>query len=252
MLQARGVAAMVARNRDVYLKTWKTNFLPPLLEPLLYLVAIGYGVGQLVPSVAGVSYAQFVAPGIVAITMMQSAFFETTYGSYVRMHFQKTWDAVTATPLLLADVLVGELAWSAIKSCVNAVIMAVVVAAFGLIPWSMLWPVGVVALVVGLVFGGIGLWLSARVATIDGFQFGIYLFVTPMMLFSGTFFPLDQLPSLAQKAALVLPLTHAVLVLRPLTLGSTDVPLASVAYLLGLATVVCILAVASMQRKLVR
>jgi len=90
-LSPRGVLALVHRNTDVYLKTWKTNFLPPLLEPLLYVLALGYGVGAFIDELEGVSYARFIAPGILAITMMQSAFFETTYGSYIRMWFQKTW-----------------------------------------------------------------------------------------------------------------------------------------------------------------
>ena len=99
-LQARGVWAMVQRNRDVYRKTWKTNFLPPLLEPLLFIVALGYGLGVFVQQVEGVRYPVFIAPAILCITMMQTAFFETTYGSYIRMWFQKTWDAITATPLI--------------------------------------------------------------------------------------------------------------------------------------------------------
>src|SRR5688572_20335500 len=130
----RGVGAMVQRNRDVYLKTWKTNFLPPLLEPLLYIVALGYGLGRFVEEVDGVSYARFIAPSILCITMMQSAFFETSYGSFVRMYFQRTWEAVTATPLSLDDVVVGELVWAGLKSTINTALMSLVVVALGLVP----------------------------------------------------------------------------------------------------------------------
>lgn len=258
-----GVWKMVQRNRDVYLKTWKTNFLPPLLEPLLYLLSLGYGLGVLVPTLAGVSYAQYIAGAILAITMMQSAFFDTTYGSYVRMFFQKTWDAVTATPLSLDDVLAGEMAWAALKSAVNTGLMALVVAAFGLLPWTMVPLVVPLAFLVGLGFAGLGLMFAARVASIDGFSFAIYLLITPMMLFSGTFFPMAQLPGPVQAAALAFPLTHAVLVIRPITLGQPElgaglvppdlatIPWASLAYLAAAAVVFPAIGMRWMRRKLV-
>ena len=247
----RGAAAMLARNRDVYLKTWKTNFVAPLVEPLLYLLSFGYGLGMLVKGgVGGVSYKQFVAPAILSITMMQSAFFETTYGSFVRMHFQKTWEAVTATPLLLDDVLVGEVAWAASKSAINCAVMSLVVAAFGLMPWSAIPLVALVAFLVGLLFAGLGLAICATVPNIDSFQFSIYLLVTPMMLFAGTFFPLQQLPSWAQAVAQALPLTHAVLVTRPLVYGTGTIPWISLLYLAGVGIALCALAIRLMKRKL--
>ncbi len=249
-LRLRGVTAYVARNRDVYRKTWKTNFLPPLLEPFLYLLSVGYGVGALVGTVNGGTYAAFVAPGILAITMMQSAFFETTYGSFVRMVFQRTWDAVTATPLSLDDVLVGEMTWAALKSALNAGLMAIVIAGFGLLPWLQIPAVILVGFVGGMVFAGLGMVASARVKTIDGFSFSMYLFITPMMLFSGTFFPLSQLPGPARIIAQALPLTHVVEALRPLAAGSMAVPPLSAAYLVLAAILAPGLAVWLMKRKL--
>lgn len=251
-ISARGTWAMVQRNRDVYLKTWKTNFLPPLLEPLLYLLSMGYGVGALVQTIGGVSYAQFIAPAILAITMMQGAFFETTYNSFVRMYFQRTWDAVTATPTSIDDVLWGEIVWAATKSTINATLMALVIAAFGLLPWATLPLVALVAFVAGLAFGGIGLAVSALVRGIDGFSIAIYLFVTPMMLFSGTFFPLQQLPAAAQAVAKALPLTHTVEAVRALAMGDPlAVPWTAVAYLLAAAVACPMGALLLMRRKLI-
>ena len=97
-LRLGGVLAFVKRNRDVYRKTWKTNFLPPLLEPFLYLLSVGYGVGALVGTLNGASYASFVAPGIIATNIIQPAFFAPTYGPFVRLALHRTWDAATATP----------------------------------------------------------------------------------------------------------------------------------------------------------
>jgi len=250
-LSARGVWALVLRNRDVYAKTWATNFLPPLLEPLLYIVALGYGLGFFVRDIGGVPYARYIAPAILAITMMQTAFFETTYGSYIRMTFQKTWDAVTATPLSLEDVVVGELVWAALKSTVNTGLMALVVAALGLLPWPLIVPILPLAFVTGLAFGGLGMMFSAKVPHIDAFQFGIFLLITPMMLFAGTYFPLSQMPRAAQWIAQVLPLTHATAVARAIALHASSIPWWSVLYLLAVAVLLPAIAVAWMRKKLV-
>lgn len=251
-LDARAMWAMVQRNRDVYLKTWKTNLLPPLLEPLLFIVALGYGLGFFVREVEGVSYAQFIAPAILCITMMQTAFFETTYGSFVRMWFQKTWDAVTATPLSLDDVVVGELVWAGLKSTINTGLMAIVVCLLGLLPPLLILPFLPLAFVTGLAFGGLGMMFSAKVPHIDAFQFGIFLLITPMMLFSGTYFPLGQMPQALQWAAQALPLTHAVAIARPVALGHVGaVPAWSVAYVLVAAVVLPALSLLWMRRKLI-
>lgn len=251
-LSARGVWAMVQRNRDVYRKTWKTNFLPPLLEPLLFIVALGYGLGAFVRQVDGVRYAVFIAPAILCITMMQTAFFETTYGSYIRMFFQKTWDAVTATPLSLEDVVVGELVWAGLKAALNAGLMAVVVCALGLMSWTMVLAMLPLGFVTGLAFAGLGMMFSAKVPTIDAFQFGIFLLITPMMLFAGTYFPLAQLPMGVRWVAYALPLTHAVAIARPMALGHfAAIPLWSVAYLVAAAVLLPAVSVVWMRRKLV-
>ena len=250
-LSGRSVLTLVHRNTDVYLKTWKTNFLPPLLEPLLYVLALGYGVGAFIDELEGVSYARFIAPGILAITMMQSAFFETTYGSYIRMYFQKTWDALTATPLSLDDVIVGELVWAALKSTVNTFLMSLVLTALGLVPW---WSIPIflpLAFVTGLVFGGIGMMFSAKVKHIDGFQFGIYLLVTPMMLFAGTYFPLDQMPAGAQVAAQLLPLTHPVAIARAVALGTDTDWVLHLGYLAVAVVLFPAISLAWMKRRLI-
>jgi len=93
------------RNFDVFKKTWKVNFLPPLLEPIFYLVALGFGLGQFVSKIEGLSYIQFIAPALIAISIMYSSFFECTYGSFVRMYFQKTFDAIISTPINIEEVI---------------------------------------------------------------------------------------------------------------------------------------------------
>lgn len=248
----RGIRTMAGRNLQVYVRTWKVNALPPLTEPFLYLLALGYGLGMLIDEVAGVSYPQFIAPAIISITMMQTAFFETTYSSYVRMFFQKTWDAVLATPLSTYDVLWGEILWAATRSTINATLMALVVAAFGLLSFPAALVIPLVAFFVGAMFAGIGLFATAKVQVIDQFSYAMFLFMTPQFLFAGTFFPLAQLPQGVQYIAYAVPLTHAVGLTRAAALGAWDplIPL-HIAYLVVAAGVFPALAVRAARRRIV-
>lgn len=211
------------RNFDVYLATWKINFIPPLFEPLLYLLAFGYGFGGFIKEVhyagAPVAYLKFIAPGLVAAAVMNHGFFETTYATFVRMYFQKTFDAILATPLVIEDVVLGELVWGATKASMAGLIMFLVAAGMGLLSWPAALGMGVVILAGGWAFAGLGMCFTALVKNIEMFNFPVFLFVTPMFLFSGIFFPTDTLPAWAQGIANVLPLTFLVSSLRALALG---------------------------------
>ncbi len=121
------------RNFDVFTKTIAVNFLPSLLEPILYLLAFGFGLGGFIPSIRGQSYIAFIAPALVAISVMNGSFFECTFASFVRMYFQKTFDAIVATPVSVEEVVAGELLWGATRATINTTIVLAVVAAFGLI-----------------------------------------------------------------------------------------------------------------------
>jgi lipooligosaccharide transport system permease protein len=217
------------RNLTVYQENWQVNFVPPLLEPLLYLLAFGVGFGTLVGQVhyqgSNVSYLRFIAPALIAINIMNNAFFENTYASFVRMYYQKTFDAMMATPLSLEEIIAGEILWGATKAVIATAIMLAVVSLFGLIAYPsglLLLPL---AFVGGLAFGSIGMYFTGIVKTIDLFNLPVFLFITPMFLFSGTFFPVENLPSWAQILALILPLTHLVKICRALGWGLYDMSL---------------------------
>ena len=211
------------RNFDVYKATWKVNFIPPILEPLLYLLAFGVGLGNLVQNVVyeGVtlSYLKFIAPGLVATAIMNHGFFETTYASFVRMYFQKTFDAIISTPLMIEDVILGEIIWGATKALMAGSIMLVIAAIWGLISWKAACLSRPIAFLTGLTFSSLGMCFTAIVKNIEMFNFPVFLFITPMFLFSGVFFPISSLPLWARYAAQVLPLTFLVSVLRSLSLG---------------------------------
>jgi lipooligosaccharide transport system permease protein len=241
------------RNRDVFLKTYRVNFLPPFLEPLLYLLSLGFGVGSFIPQISGVTYARFIAPALVSITIMNAGFFECTYASYVRMYYQKTYDAIIATPLAIDEVIVGEILWGATRAFINASIMLPVLLLFGVVdlPWALL--IIPFAFMAGLLFATIGMCFTAVTPGIDTLNLPTFLFITPMFLFSGTFFPLSLLPGPVQYLALgLLPLTHVVKVIRSLTLSAPDPLLPYSLAWLSLATILLfLLAVNLMKKRLV-
>src|SRR4030042_1620018 len=184
------------RNLKVYRKNWKISFIPPFLEPLFYLIAFGVGLSGLVGNIryqgSEISYMSFIAPALIGVSIMYNSFFETTYASFVRMYYQKTFDAMLATPLSLEEVITAEIVWGATKSLISAAIMMVVISFFGLIRYPdglLLLPLAVLG---GIAFASIGMFFTGIVANIEMFNLPVFLFVTPMFLFSGTFFPLDH------------------------------------------------------------
>jgi lipooligosaccharide transport system permease protein len=250
------------RNFDVFMKTIHVNFLPSVLEPILYLVALGLGLGTFVASIEGFSYIQFIAPALIAIAIMYGSFFECTYSSFVRMYFQKTFDAIIATPVSVEEVIAGELVWGATRATINSTIVLVVVAAFGLISSPLFFILPLLAFLGGLMFGAIGMCFTALAQNIDFFNYPSFLLITPMFLLSGTFFPLSSLPGPVQTAAVaILPLTHVANLTRGLVLGRIDTFLGlstemalllSIAWISAVTIVFFILSINLMKKKLIR
>lgn len=245
------------RNYTVYRRTWKINFLPPLFEPVFYLLAFGAGLGVMIESVtwhgSKLSYVQFIAPALVGVAVMQNAFFENTYASYVRMYYQKTFDAMLATPLSIGDIIAGEIIWGATKALIAGTIMVLVLTPFGLVsyPWGLLIPL--IAVLGGIAFGSIGMYFTAVTPSIEVFNIPVFLFVTPMFLFSGTFFPLDSLPPWAGLVAQFFPLTHLVLLTRSACLGSGGFEvIIAISYLFVFTGIFFPLAIAGMRKRLVK
>jgi lipooligosaccharide transport system permease protein len=245
------------RNRDVYFVTWKTNLFPPLLEPILYLLAFGAGIGALVETVPyrgeAIRYTVYIAPGLLATQVMFQSFFETTYNTFVRMYYQRTFDAIVTTPLSLEDVMAGELLWGASKGTIGCTLMMLAISFFGLMEFPQALVIVPFSFLAGLFFAALGLCFTGVVPQIDSFNFPVFLFVMPMFLFSGTFFPLDVLPGWAQGVAALLPLTHVVNVMREACLGRLPARLLfDLAYLLAATAPVAVLGLALMKRRLVK
>ncbi len=219
----RGVWSVWRRHADVLVVNWKTSLVAPVSEPLLYLAAFGAGVGIFVRDIEYrgevVSYAAFIAPGILASGLMFHTFFENTYGTFVRYHFQKTFDAILTTPVGLADLIVGELVWGATKGTIAVTVMMVVVGAFGLLTWPAAIAILPFVPLAGFMFASIACIFAATARRIDTLNYPSFLIVTPMFLFSGVFFPLDVLPPWARTLSRFLPLTHVVDYMREVALG---------------------------------
>jgi lipooligosaccharide transport system permease protein len=208
------------RNSLVWRKLAVPSMLGNLADPLIYMLGLGYGLGAMLPDVGGLSYIGFLATGIVCSSTMMSASFEAMYSGFSRMHVQKTWDAIMNAPVTLDDVVLGEAAWAASKSFLSGMAVLVVASLLGLVPSPLaLWAIPVIFLT-GLAFAGMGLIMTSLSPSYDFFMYYFTLVITPMMLVSGVFFPLEQLPGPVQAVAQALPLTHAVHIVRPLMSGT--------------------------------
>jgi lipooligosaccharide transport system permease protein len=207
------------RNLTVYTKLYKSSLALNFVEPVLYLAALGLGLGAFVREINGVPYIQFIAPGIIASSSMFAAIYECTYGTYVRMTYQKTFDAILATPVNLDDLVLGELMWGATKSLLYGSIIILVISLFGLVDSPLIIFVIPVLFVSGLIFSEISVIFTAIIPGIDSYNYFYTLLMTPMFLFSGIFFPLDNLPPVVSKIAFFTPLYHLVNICRGLASG---------------------------------
>jgi lipooligosaccharide transport system permease protein len=211
--------AVWRRNYLVWQKLALASMFGNLADPMIYLFGLGFGLGLMVGHVDGVSYIAFLAAGTVGSSVMMSASFESMYSSFSRMHVQRTWEAIMHTPLTLGDVVLGEIVWAASKALLSGTAIMIVAAALGYASFpSMLLALPVIALA-GLAFASLAMIVTALAPSYDFFMFYQTLVLTPMLLLSGVFFPITQLPGAAQQVTLLLPLAHAVALVRPAMLG---------------------------------
>lgn len=241
---------------------WKRHFLvwmklagPAILgnfgEPLLYLLALGYGLGGFVGSVQDMPYIAYLASGIIVSSAMVTASFEGMYSAYTRMDVQRTWDAMLATPLDVRDVVLGEVIWAGTKSLFSSAAILIVAVLLGVVhSWQAVFTLPVV-LLTGLCFGAMALVVTAFAKNYDFFLYYNTLLITPMLLLSGVFFPLEEMPTAVQWLAQLLPLAHAVDLVRPLMRGTSPAGFAWPLLVLGGYTLVSLtLAIRLIKRRL--
>jgi len=220
------------RNFLVWRKLALPSILGNLADPLIYMLGLGYGLGAMLPSIEGQPYIAFLAGGTVCASTMNAATFEALYSAFSRMHVQKTWEAILNTPLGLGDVVAGELIWAATKSLLSGTAILVVITVMGLTHGLlMLWVLPAI-LLTGLAFAGLGLIWNALAPSYDFFMYYFTLFITPMTLISGVFFPTGQLPGWLAFIGGWLPLAQGVALVRPLLAG--EVPANAPIHILAL------------------
>jgi lipooligosaccharide transport system permease protein len=219
------------RHWLVYTKLYKTSFALNFFEPALYLVAMGFGLGAFVQDINGQPYIKFIAPGIVASSSVFAAVYECTYGTYIRMSFQKTFDAILATPVNLDDLVAGELAWGATKSVIFGITIMIVIALFGLVGSPLILLAIPFVFLGGLIFAELSVMFCALVPGIDSFSYFYTLFMTPLFLFSGIFFPLDAMPHVVSLLAFFSPLYHLVNICRAFSAGAVSTAIGSMVWL---------------------
>jgi lipooligosaccharide transport system permease protein len=219
----RAALGILNRHLIVFRRTLWSNMVFNVLEPFLYLSAMGFGLGAYVQDMGGMSYIQFIAPGMVASAAMWAATFECTYSSFVRLHYQKTFHAMLAGPATVTDVVAGEVLFGIVKNVIFGIVILVVIAAMGQVQsvWSLLIPVFLVF--PGAVFSFMALSYTGIISHIDYLNYYITLVTTPMYLFAGVFFPVSSMPGWMQTLAWLNPLYHSVEVCRGLVTGNVGI-----------------------------
>lgn len=237
--------AVWRRNAAMYSRTWRWNILPNFFEPVFYLMAVGIGVGAYIQEIGGMSYVAFLAPGLVCVAAMNGASYEVTYNVYVRLVYEKAYDAMLTTPVEPDDVVAGEVLWATTRACIYGGCFYLITLVFALAPLpSSLLAIPVIVLS-GLLFAALGIAFSLYIQTIDFLSFYFTLFLTPLFLFSDVFFPIDErLSRFWQWVAELLPLLHPVRLARAAFSGNAS--LGVVIWDLGysVALIVVLLAIA--------
>ncbi len=240
------------RNFTVYKRLYKSSFVLNFVEPLLYLLALGFGLGTYVRYIDNVAYIKFIAPGIIASSAIFAATFECTYGTYVRMHFQKTFDAILATPVNIDDLTMGELLWGSTKSVIYGVSIIIVISFMGLVDSSLIILSIPFLFISGLIFASISIIAVSIVPGIDSLNYFYTLFMTPLFLFSGIFFPIDGLPYLVRALSFFSPFYHTVNICRRFSQGTIEVVLIDILYLLVFLVIIIPVPFVLMRRNMIK
>ena len=240
------------RDLRVFSKIWKGALLPQFFDPLFYLVAMGFGLGTYVARINGIPYRDFIGPGLVASAVMWSASFEVTWNVFFKMEESRLYDAILTTPVEVPDLVAAEVGWAATRAVIYGTTFLGIVAAFGLV--NSLWALTVPLFLAigGACFGMIGMTFTSLAPRMEFYSYYFTLFITPLFLFSGIFYPLTRLPDWVSVIAWFTPLYHLVQITRGLCLhpdlGSV---LGNAAWLAVLTAVLFLVPVRAMRRRLV-
>ncbi len=218
----------------------------------MWLVAFGYGLGRLVPHLDGVSYAQFIGPGLMVSVAMWNATYESTYGAYSRMRIQNVYESMLMAPLTVGDVVLGDLLWCASRALIGSTLMLIVLGLFGLV--SSLWAFAILPIlfIEAVMFAALGLIATSLAHGFSFFNFYFSVIVMPMFFFAGALFPIKGLPSWVERLSDALPLTHAMRIARGLFIyGRVENFIWHFSFLLGFMLLSLVIACFLVSRRMV-
>ncbi len=204
----------------VYTKNLVSNGLPPFLEPIIFLAGVGLGLGKYITeSMEGLRYIEFLGMGLMVTTAMFTSAFECSFGTFVRLEFQKVYDGMLAAPVTVNNLIIGEMLWAGTKGLFFSFSVLCILSAFGIVPLGRGLAAPLVGFVTALMFSSLSLLITSFVKNINHFNFYFTGFISPMFFFSGVVFPVSNLPPYVRPAAELLPLTHAVRLVRAVCTG---------------------------------
>jgi len=251
-LEPAAIGGVMSREVANFRTFWKSTTFSSVLEPVVYLLAFGLGLGAtVVDRVDGLRYVEFVGTGMVATAVIFSSVFPAMFGTFVKERFQRTYDAILAAPVDVEELVTAEMLWIGLRSGFYGCFPLVVSMLFGLDPAPGMLIVPLFCFVTALGFAGFGIAVAASVAKIDQFSYVTTLFVTPLFLVAGTFFPIDQLPLGVRIASQLNPLHHLVELVRHASFGFETTDLLRVAFLIVVAVALWRGAVNRLEKRLI-
>ncbi len=249
------IAYVFLRNLISYKRFVVPTFLVSLVEPLFYLVTFGIGMGAYIGYFGGKPYLFFLVPGVLVAAVMMSSSFECLYGTFVKIIHERIYDSLIATPVSAEDAVAGDIAWGAFRGMISGTLMMLVALFMGVSPASIpsLLLLLVLMVFVGVMFASLAMIVTSFAPSFDFFNYYTELVITPMLFFSGVFFPLDRFPPWMKVLAEFLPLTHSVRISRSVYAGTFEAGLIwRSLVIVGLETTAFFIAIKSMKRRLIK
>jgi lipooligosaccharide transport system permease protein len=241
------------RHFRVYTRNLISNGLPSFLEPLIFLVGIGLGLGQFIPQMEGVPYLQYLASGIIMTVAMFTSAFECSFGTYIRLEFDKAYDGMIGAPISADNLLVGEILWAGTKGFLFSLSVVIVVSIAGILPPLNIILAPFIGFVTGCMFAALGFLVTSIVSNINQFNFFFSGFISPMFFFSGVVFPVDRLPTALRPVTEILPLTHPVRIVRAMAMAEFQwILLLDALYLVAVTVGIGAWAVHRLKRKIIQ
>ena len=238
------------RNFLVWKKLALPSMIGNLLDPLFYMLALGYGLGSFIDEINNISYIAFIATGTVCYGTLNSATFEILYSTFSRMHVQKSWDAILITPVRMIDIVNGEILWATTKSVLSGSAIMLVMFALNILNLKQMFFIFPLIILIGVTFSCMGFVITSVSKSYDFFMYYFTLVITPMLLISGVFFPTEKMPIIIQKVSEFLPLKNAIDIVRFIVFDQSSNLLKNFFILILIALVCYILTIKILRKRL--